>query len=218
MLKVFPFIFLIFMFFGCTKEPKPAKAPVLPMPPSTQLEKFEQNWPPKYCQDEDCIDISDLKNQFNMNDANQENKKIVKHIPFPVKEYKKLSSRGHSVIYGQIAIQTSNGRRIVGSNARLYLNPYTSYSKQWYNENYLQGNRMNSADDRLYKYLRFTTANDDGRFIFKNIPKGKYYLVGAMMCGDECGFDSVKNIRIASEVSVDNNGTAAASLFRTLGK
>jgi len=213
--KIVPLIFLMLFFYGCKQEPKPAKAPALPMPPSTQLEKFDQNWPPKYCI-EDCIDISDLKNQFNMNNANQENKKIINRISFPVKEYKKLSSKGQSVVYGKIAVQTRNGRRVVGSNARLYLNPYTSYSKQWYKENYLNGNKMNSADDRLYKYLKFATANDDGNFVFKNIPKGKYYLVGTMMCSRECGFDSVKNIRIASEISVESDGNVATGLFRIL--
>jgi len=74
-------------FDGCKQEPEPAKAPQLPMPPSTQLEKFDQNWPPKYCVD-DCIDISDLKNQFNINDADQENKKIINRIPFPEKNTK----------------------------------------------------------------------------------------------------------------------------------
>ncbi|MDY0195113.1 MAG: carboxypeptidase regulatory-like domain-containing protein [Sulfurovaceae bacterium] len=215
MFKIVPLIFLMLFFYGCKQEPKPAKAPALPMPPSTQLEKFDQNWPPQYCI-EDCIDISDLKNQSNMNNANQENKKIINRISFPVREYKKLSSMGQSVVYGKIAVQARNGRRVVGSNARLYLNPYTSYSKQWFKENYLNGNKMNSADDRLYKYLKFATANDDGNFLFKNIPKGKYYLVGTMMCGRECGFDSVKNIRIVSEISVENDGNVATGLFRTL--
>ncbi len=215
MFKIISLIFLMLFFYGCTQEPKLAKAPALPMPPSTQLEKFDQNWPPKYCI-EDCIDISDLKNQSNMNNAGQENMKIINRIPFPAKEYKKLSSAGNSVVYGKIAVQTRNGRRVVGSNARLYLNPYTSYSKQWFKENYLSGNKMNSADDRLYGYLKFAVANDDGNFIFKNIPKGKYYLVGTMMCGRECGFDNAKNIRIASEVFVENDGTVAASLFRSL--
>lgn len=215
MFKIVSLILLMLFFDGCKQEPEPAKAPRLPMPPSTQLEKFDQNWPPKYCVD-DCIDISDLKNQFNINDADQENKKIINRIPFPEKEYKKLSSRGQSAVYGKIALQTKNGRRVVGSNARLYLNPYTSYSKQWFNENYMSGNKMNSADDRLYQYLRFATANDDGNFIFKNIPKGKYYLVGSVMCGRECGFDNIKNIRIVSEISVDIDGTVATSLFRTL--
>jgi len=80
----------------------------------------------------------------------------------------------------------------------------------------MSGNKMNSADDRLYQYLRFATANDDGNFIFKNIPKGKYYLVGSVMCGRECGFDNIKNIRIVSEISVDIDGTVATSLFRSL--
>ncbi|MBN2721264.1 MAG: carboxypeptidase regulatory-like domain-containing protein [Campylobacterales bacterium] len=215
MFKIVSLILLMLFFYGCNQEPRPAKAPALPMPPSTQLEKFDQNWPPKYCI-EDCVDISDLKNQFNTNDASQENQKIINRIPFPVKEYKKLSFNGNSVVYGKIAVQARNGRRVVGSNARLYLNPYTSYSKQWFKENYMRGNMMNSADDRLYKYLKFTTANDDGNFIFKNIPKGKYYLVGSMMCARECGFDNVKNIRIVSEISVDSDGTVATNLFRIL--
>lgn len=203
------------MFFGCIKEPRLGKQAVIPMPKSVPLEQFEENWPPKEVP-EDSIDISDLSNQADTNETYQENKKIINHISFPTKEYNKLPSVGNSIVSGQIAIKIGNGRRVAGSNARLYLNPYTSYSKQWYKENYMRGNQMDNADDRLYRYLKFTTANADGSYAFYNVPKGKYYLVGTMMCGAECGFDGVKSVRIASEVSVENDSTIVTGLIRTL--
>ncbi|MDD5405911.1 MAG: carboxypeptidase regulatory-like domain-containing protein [Sulfurovaceae bacterium] len=215
MLKIISFIFLIFIFVGCTDGPKPGNKKNFPMPPSAQIEQFDDNWPPKDSQ-EDNVDISDLSNQTDINETNHEDRKIVNHIPFPAKEYNNLSLTGSSAIQGKIVIQTNDGKIVSGSDARLYLNPYTSYSKQWYKENYLHGNLMDGTDDRLYKYLKFTTANDNGGFVLNNIPKGKYYLVGTVVCGQECGFDGIKNIRIVSEVSVDNNATISVNLVKAL--
>jgi len=68
---------------------------------------------------------------------------------------------------------TINGQNVYGKNTRLYLNPVTSYSKQWYQESYISGKKLSKADPRLYNYLRFTASDSNGKFSFFEIPSWK---------------------------------------------
>ncbi len=111
---------------------------------------------------------------------------------------------------------TINGQRVHGKNTRLYLNPVTSYSKQWYQESYIGGKKLSKADARLYNYLRFTTSDADGKFSFFEIPAGKYYLIGIVRCKDECGYSSNKNIRIAKKVAVRNGEMIDIDLSKSI--
>ena len=56
------------------------------------------------------------------------------------------------------------------------LNPVTSISNQWYQENYLSGKDLSEPDPRYLAALTKTTADGEGRFRFNNIPEGDYYL------------------------------------------
>ena len=151
------------------------------------------------------IDVSDL-------DTNVPETKIVpkkntkaRRIAFPVHEYASLPRRGRGTIRGQIYVNDLYGTPVVGAGTRLYLNPITSYSKQWYYRSYLGGAKMEKADPRLFNYLRFTASNQSGHFAFYGVPNGAYYLIGTVKCAEECGYASTKSIRIAKRVSVHGN-------------
>jgi hypothetical protein len=126
-------------------------------------------------------------------------------MPFPVAEYTNLSRTGKGTIEGNIFVTGASGNKVFGAKTRLYLNPVTSYSKQWYNESYLAGKEMDKADDRLFNYLRFTASDSNGKFAFYGVPSGSYYLIGTVNCSSECGYSQNKNIRIATEVAILNN-------------
>ncbi len=128
----------------------------------------------------------------------------VQRIPFPVEEYNRLPLKGSATVTGDIYLIDASGRKIYGRQTRLYLNPVTSYSRQWYTESYLGGKKMTKADPRLFNYLRFTTSDAKGHFAFYGVPPGRYYLIGVVRCGQECGYDSPHNIRIAREITVGN--------------
>jgi hypothetical protein len=135
---------------------------------------------------------------------------VIKRIPFPVDEYARLKTTGNSTVKGNIAI-TYQGHRIPGRQTRLYLNPVTSYSNQWYRESYLGGHKMGKSDPRLFNYLRFTTSNRNGAFAFYGVPAGEYYVVGTVRC-DACGG---KNIRIARRVRVNGSNTVTVDLSKS---
>lgn len=150
------------------------------------------------------IDISGLDK--NISEVTKEKPQIVvERIPFPKKEYKELNRTGKGTINGYIYVESPYGNKIYGKNSKLYLNPITSYSKQWYRESYIGGKKMSKADAELFNYVKFTSANEYGRFVFYGVPSGGYYLTGTVTCGVECGYDTPKNIRIATEIYLHGN-------------
>jgi hypothetical protein len=165
------------------------------------------------------VDMSDLdenltESEMMMTEEGEDEK--MERIEFPISEYYSLPRSGRGTIKGTIYITDSYGNRVLGSGTRLYLNPITSYSKQWYVESYLGGNRMQKADSRLFNYLKFTAANANGKFAFYGVPNGSYYLIGTVKCGEECGYESEKSIRIATRVSVQGNQIVNKDLTRTV--
>ncbi len=144
------------------------------------------------------------------------NKTVVQRIPFPEAEYAALAKTGDATVKGVIFVTTSGGKRIYGKETRLYLNPVTSYSTQWYKESYLGGAKMSQVDPRLFNYLRFTTSDETGHFEFLNVPSGSYYLIGVVKCGAECGYVPERTIRIAKKISVIGNEIKDVTLSKEL--
>jgi len=179
----------------------------------------EKSWQEQTNVDDEDVDISDLDKK-----PVEEKPKVIKktpkgrvpRIPFPVREYRALAISGKGTVEGKIYLLDMYGERVPGSGTRLYLNPVTSYSNQWYQESYLRGAKMEKADPRLFNYLRFTAADDEGNFAFYGVPTGRYYLIGAVKCGGECGFDTPKNVRIATIVSVVGNQVVQKDLVKRI--
>jgi len=160
-------------------------------------------------QHKSSIDVSDL------NVAPVSDNRVTR-IPFPVDEYKRLSQIGEGTVKGSIYLTDASGNKIYGKQTRLYLNPITSYSKQWYKESYLGGKKLTKADPRLFNYLKFTTSDANGRFAFYGVPSGRYYLIGVVRCAEQCGYDAPTNIRIAKEVEVNGKETVDVDLTKSL--
>jgi len=131
-------------------------------------------------------------------------------------EYNGLARTGKGTISGTIYVNDAYGKRIPGTGTRLYLNPVTSYSNQWYSASYIGGAKMQKADSRLFNYLRFTASDTNGKYAFYGVPSGSYYLIGTVKCGTECGYDTPKSIRIATKVSVSGNNIVEQDLSRSL--
>ena len=138
----------------------------------------------------------------------------MERVTFPVSEYNRLARTGKGTVKGTIYVKDAYDKKILGAGTRLYLNPVTSYSKQWYKESYIGGYKMEKADNRLFNYLRFTASDNEGRFAFYGVPTGSYYLIGTVKCGTECGYSTPKSIRIATQVSVTGNQIVERDLSR----
>ena len=129
-------------------------------------------------------------------------------MDFPADEYRYIKKRGRSTVSGTIYLENSHTSfKVKGKKTKLWLNPVTSYSRQWYEESYLGGYKLSKTDKRLYNYLKFTYSDNAGNFNFFGVPAGDYYLTGTISCSDECGFNQNRSIRLVREVSVGNGVT-----------
>jgi len=136
------------------------------------------------------------------------NKGVIERMAFPVNEYRHIKKNGRSTVSGSIyVVNDHNAEKIMGKKVKLYLNPVTSYSRQWYQESYLGGYKMSKSDKRLYNYLKYTVSNTNGKFNFFGVARGNYYLTGTITCGQECGYSSRKTVRLVRKVSVGNGVT-----------
>ena len=145
-----------------------------------------------------------------------QNRTIVQRIPFPESEYRSLAKTGSATVTGHIYLTTAGGSKIYGKQTRLYLNPVTSYSTQWYKKSYLGGAKMSKVDSRLFNYLKFTTSDSNGKFEFLNVPSGSYYLIGVVKCGSQCGYSTPKSIRITKKISVFGSDKKSVDLTKAI--
>lgn len=205
---------LLFFFSGCAQRELVLDAP--------DVQQSQDNTWANETDTEENVDISDLEKEDNV--TVEEKTVIDEHDPmekmeritFPVDEYKHLAKTGKGTVKGFIYLKDAYDKRVVGANTRLYLNPVTSYSKQWYKESYLGGYKMQKADSRLFNYLRFTASNNEGKFAFYGVPTGRYYLIGTVRCSSECGYSTPKNIRIATQVAISGNQVVQKDLTRLI--
>ena len=154
-----------------------------------------------YVDENDNVDISDLSKDVTSANTPQ----MMQRVAFPAREYSILARTGKGTIQGQIYLQDTYGKKVYGTKTRLYLNPVTSYSRQWYEQSYVHGRKMGKADSRLFNYLKFTASDDTGAFAFYGVPSGRYYLIGTVICGVECGYANSRNVRIATEIYIQGN-------------
>lgn len=192
--------FTMLLFVGCVGQPK---TPETSKDPTGNSTLWAENTNAD-ADENDNVDVSDIGKDVKSGDANF-SEETMSRIAFPVEEYNSLQRTGKGTIQGSIYLQDSYGTKISGSKTRLYLNPITSYSKQWYEDSYLGKHQMGEADSRLFNYLRFTSSNENGAFAFYGVPSGRYYLIGTVDCGSQCGYGTDRKIRIATEVVISDN-------------
>lgn len=105
---------------------------------------------------------------------------LVQRIPFPVEEYRKLPKMGTgtATIQGQAFLKTRGGDVKYAAGNEIYLLPVTSYSNQWYRVSLEWPKKaINPIYDPRYKqYITTVIGDGEGRFEFKNVPAGDYYL------------------------------------------
>lgn len=100
----------------------------------------------------------------------------IKRMAFPESEYKALSREGSGTVRGQAFLKTRGGDVKVAAGNEVLLNPVTSYSEEWYQKSYRPNLPMEPADPRMDRYIKYTTADASGRFTFRNVPAGDYFV------------------------------------------
>ena len=126
----------------------------------------------------------------------------VERIPFPQEEYDALPTEGTGIVRGQAFLKTRGGDVKTAAGESVRLNPVTSYSQQWFDISYSGSGRMAPSDPRNDNYIITTIADGDGRFVFKNVPPGEYFL-GAFISWYAGGYRNEGGY-VATKISVSD--------------
>jgi len=116
----------------------------------------------------------------------------IQRIPFPGEEYARLSKMGTgtATVHGQVFMKTMVGEVRYGAGNEVRLAPVTTYSTQvlevtgnWNYTNYTIPPKFvpEEPDPRLDDYAATTMADGEGRFEFRNVPPGGYYLTSSVI-------------------------------------
>lgn len=131
---------------------------------------------------------------------------------FVESEYAPYSQPGTGAIKGQAFMVTRGGMVVKAAGRKVWLNPVTSYSTEWWKENVLGNQALKPGDPRAAAYSRFAVADGDGNFEFTSLPAGSYYLACPMSWEVPGGAETGGTAR--AEVSVRNGETAKAVVTR----
>jgi hypothetical protein len=91
-------------------------------------------------------------------------------------EYEPYLKTGTGSIEGQAFAKTLGGDVKFAAGNTIACTPVTSYSEEWFATAVLRERRMVPGDPREEKYIRHTTADGFGNFLFENLPAGTYFI------------------------------------------
>lgn len=103
-------------------------------------------------------------------------------------------------------MRTEYGPRF-GAGETVSLNPVTSYSTFWYENNIIGDRALADPDPRLDAHILRTTADGSGTFQFERVPAGDYYLVSNVRWSEPgyyVGTISTRQRYIVERVTVSN--------------
>ncbi len=92
-------------------------------------------------------------------------------------EYEAYRGHGTAELTGLAVAKTREGEPVFGADDSVYLFPATRYTDEWWTRTMVEGRYLTDPDPRSLAYMRTTVADDEGRFRFRSLPAGEYYVV-----------------------------------------
>jgi hypothetical protein len=103
-----------------------------------------------------------------------------RHVQFNQDEYTPYGAVGSAIIYGETFLKTRGGDVKKAAGNKVFLNPVTTYSTEWFDRQIIGNQLLTEGDQRARPYFQETVADSDGRFQFENLTFGDYYLACAI--------------------------------------
>jgi hypothetical protein len=125
---------------------------------------------------------------------------------FNEQEYARYAYAGTGTITGQVVVRGERGQTVPAEGSQVSLNPVTSYSTEWWNRTVVGGLNLRSADEREQKYLRTTTTDAEGRFLFSDLPRGEYFVVAALNTGPAAAANGPGSSLVGQRVHLTEGG------------
>lgn len=132
-------------------------------------------------------------------------------VPFNPAEAAFILDEGTASIKGSSLVKDAVGEVITCAGNNVYLVPVNDYSRERYT--YLFGGSANGFspdetirkikfkpdDPEFRKYMRVSTCNYIGEFVFENIPAGHYYI-GTNIISEIDGYNTISGGAYAKEI------------------
>lgn len=93
-------------------------------------------------------------------------------------EYLPYLQPGTSTLRGQAFLTQAGGRVVTAAGRTVTLDPATTVGNEWWGKSakVWVHRALTPPSPTFFKARRSTTADADGRFVFSDIPAGKYYV------------------------------------------
>ena len=114
-------------------------------------------------------------------------REVIQRVSYNELEYVNFKKAGTAKATGQAFLRTSSGDVKYAAGSRVSLVPVTSISNQWYYQWYLVEDHlspekvMGERDIRHSAIIRRTEADGEGKFTFRNIPAGEYFIITSVV-------------------------------------
>jgi len=95
---------------------------------------------------------------------------------YDASEYAPYEASGKAEVTGQAIAKTRESHEVPGAEDSVYLFPATHYADEWWRRTLLEGWYPSDPDPRSLAFLRVTLTDEQGRFRFRNLPAGEYYV------------------------------------------
>jgi len=131
----------------------------------------------------------------------------ISRMTFPEQEYQNLQKSGSAVVKGQAFLKTRGGDVKVAAGNEVILNPVTSYSNEWYEKGYVLQMNLVEPDPRLWNYMKKTVADGSGRFVFKDVPPGEYYVTTVITWEAATGYQGALQVQggtVTNKITVND--------------
>jgi undecaprenyl-diphosphatase len=90
-------------------------------------------------------------------------------------------TEGSAVITGRVILKSVSDEFTKGAESTVFLIPVTDYSREWFEHYVLKSGRMRGKDPRAFRSTLAAATDQEGRFEFRKIARGEYYLTCTML-------------------------------------
>jgi hypothetical protein len=87
-----------------------------------------------------------------------------------------VAAAAPATIAGEVTIKTRTGEVRSGADSTIYLIPATAYASEWFAHYVVNGEKIEGTDPRSFPSARAGPVDREGRFEFRHVPSGAYYL------------------------------------------
>ena len=129
---------------------------------------------------------------------------------------------GGANISGEVSVTTKTGEIRKAADTTVYLIPLTDYSKEWFDHYIVRGEKMSGKDPRSFASTRAASVDTEGRFQFRQVPGGRYYLTCTVQYQRSnfrlgrlnFGMRSIERVEAYAELKLESGQTAEVPVTR----